>query len=158
MRGCFLLDRKLRSLSSKTLRRIALRRNRIMSQIRPAADGEFRKRNSFYHIGNYSAILCDKNTLRVRMRTRMRGSIASQSCSARQKCACFAVYYNARVCEAHFCSDIGNYSGILCHKNTLRVRCAFFDPADVYRISALFVREQRTAWCFSVRFYINKLY
>ena len=107
MRGCFLLDRKLRSLSSKTLRRIALRRNRIMSQIRPAADGEFRKRNSFYHIGNYSAILCDKNTLRVRMRTRMRGSIASQSCSARQKCASFAVYYNARVCEAHFCSVIG---------------------------------------------------
>ena len=73
-------------------------------------------------IGNCSAILWHKNTLRVRMRTRMRGSIASQSCSARQKCAFFAVYYNARVCEAHFCSDIGNYSGILCHKNTLRVR------------------------------------
>ncbi len=93
MRGCFLLDRKLRSLSSKTLWGIALCRNRIMSQIRPAAGGEFRKRNSCYHIGNYSAILCDKNTLRVRMHT--------------------------------------------------------FDPADVYGISALFVRKQRTAGVFS---------
>ena len=68
--------------------------------------GELRvSKTLFYDIGNCSAILCHKNTLRVRMRTRMRGSIASQSCSARQKCASFAVYYNAGVCEAHFCSN-----------------------------------------------------
>ena len=39
---------------------------------RPAHRSRF-----FYDIGNCSAILCHKNTLRVRMRTRMRGSIAS---------------------------------------------------------------------------------
>ena len=32
----------------------------------------------------------------------MRGSIAAQSCAARQKCASFTVYYNERLCEAHF--------------------------------------------------------
>ncbi len=66
-------------------------------------------RGVFYDIGNCSAILCYKNTLRVRRRTRMRGSVASQSCSARQKCASFRVYYNARVREAHLCYVIGNF-------------------------------------------------
>ena len=39
----------------------------------------------------------------------MRGSVASQSCSVRQKCASFRVYYNARVREAHLCYFIGNF-------------------------------------------------
>ena len=39
----------------------------------------------------------------------MRGSVASQSCSAWQKCASFRVYYNARVREAHLCYFIGNF-------------------------------------------------
>ena len=55
-----------------------------------------------YDIGNCSAGLCYNDTLLVRMRTRMRGSIAAQSCAARQKCASFTVYYNERLCEAHF--------------------------------------------------------
>ena len=32
----------------------------------------------------------------------MTWEIASQSCSARQKCAFFTIFYNPKVCEAHF--------------------------------------------------------
>ena len=76
----------------------------------------------FYDIGNCCAIPCHNNTLRVRMRTRMRGSIARQSCAAREKCASSTVCYKASVCEAHFFYDIGNCCAIPCHNNTLRVR------------------------------------
>ena len=63
----------------------------------------------FYDIGNCFAVLCHNNTLRVLMRTCMRGSIASRSCAARQKCASFTAYYSMRVWEAHFCSYMGNF-------------------------------------------------
>ena len=54
----------------------------------------------------------------------MRGSVASQSCSARQKCASFRVYYNARVREAHLCYFIGNFVPITegCHYDDLIIR------------------------------------
>ena len=46
-RRAFLFDRKLRPMKKKSYARIAMRRERLLSQKRPAAGGEARGRASF---------------------------------------------------------------------------------------------------------------